>query len=113
MGWIRPVDLIDMAKSASEDSSNERRGWWGLGWIWAMGRSVGAVGDWKDPGMGRCWAAVAGLAGISASTGMSEIEIRLLSPRPRRGLFFCCVDMGLLSRARGSFIVAQCSTWNS
>jgi hypothetical protein len=54
---------------------------------------VVAAGTVAGAGIGFVW-----FFGTSASTGRSEMEIRLLSPRPSLGLFFCWVDMGLLSR---------------
>src|SRR6267142_799826 len=89
IGWIRPVDLMEAARSAREDSSNERRGWWGLGWIWERRSSVGEAG-WGGVEVGE-WGVGDGdaLVGISASTGRSEMEMRLLRPRPSLGLFFC------------------------
>src|SRR6266550_6385278 len=71
MGWIRPVDLMEAARSAREASSNERRGWWGLGWIWEMGSSVGEA-EWIAGEAGEWGARVAdGLDVTSASTGSS------------------------------------------
>src|SRR5436190_6605795 len=75
-----------------------------------MGSSVGVVGWGGGELKARPGKVGTGLPATSASTGSSEMEIKLLSPRPSRGLFFCEVDMGFLSR-RG-FAKQRCSTWN-
>src|SRR5688500_483639 len=100
IGWIRPVDFRLAASSAREAGSNSRRGWWGFGVISSTGISRASTPGRKAEGVGGAEgydsparAVADGGAGSSTSTGSSETEIRLVSPRPRRGLAGL-LDMG-------------------
>jgi hypothetical protein len=92
-GWMMPDDFMLAASSAIDASLIVLRGWWGLGRMESIGirRGVpaGAAVFGLDVGDG-----AASPRMISDSTGRFDIEIKLLKPRPRRGLFFVADDIG-------------------
>src|SRR5687768_10369291 len=86
IGWINPFALRLAANSAMPASLNDRRGWWGFGWISLTGSSRGFPFDVGD-GFGSVTGSAARAGGggaTSTSAGSSDTEMRLLRPRPSR-----------------------------
>lgn len=100
------------ASSAIDASLIVLRGWWGLGRMESIGINRGVPVEPATEAFFGLDADVGAVASgaISDSTGRFEIEIKLLKPRPRRGLFLVAVDMGRTPFLAGWSI--GCSTWN-